>query len=93
MEVYFVHNGYCGCSYGVPSDPQLINVSDAAEIMKRASLTSDQVKSVIPPAQYAEENDYLYKLTGGNRFICFGDIKSCADINENKIRTPMRVHW
>ena len=93
MEVYFVHNGYCGWSYGTPSDPQVINVNDAAEIMKRANLTSDQVKSVIPPAQYADENDDLYKLTGGNRFICFGDIKSCADIDESKIKSPISFQW
>ena len=89
MEVYFVHNGYCGWSYGIPSDPQLINVSDAAEIMKRANLTADQVKS----AQYAKKADDLYNLTGGNRFICFGDIKSCADIDESKIRTPISIQW
>ncbi|WP_422909737.1 hypothetical protein ACOCLD_14985 [Pseudomonas sp. MAC6] len=64
MAAYFVHNGFCGWSYGTPSDPQLISFEDAAKIMQQAKLSSEQVKQTIPPAQYATEADDLYYLTG-----------------------------
>ena len=93
MKQYFLHNGYCGWSYGAPSDPQLIKAEDAAEIMKGANLTSDQVSFTLPPAQYAEENDELYALTGKNRFICFAEIDKCADVKQEKINVPLEIQW
>jgi anaerobic selenocysteine-containing dehydrogenase len=93
MAAYFVHNGFCGWSYGTPSDPQLISFEDAAKIMQQAKLSSEQVKQKIPPAQYATEADYLYYLTGKNRFLCFGNIHECADINSTKVNSALHVEW
>lgn len=93
MAEYFLHNGYSGWSYGTPRAPQLVSAEDAAEIMRRANLSSVQVSLVIPPAQYATEDDVLYDLTGKNRFICFGEIEACADLNREKISVPMKIQW
>lgn len=93
MAQYFIHNGYCGWSYGTPSDPQLVSVEDAAELMRRASLSSDQVSTVIPPAQYANEDEPLYGLTGKNRFIFFGNAADCADVDHGKISIPFKIQW
>ncbi|OFW78619.1 MAG: hypothetical protein A2W44_06480 [Acinetobacter sp. RIFCSPHIGHO2_12_41_5] len=93
MAAYFVHNGFCGWSYGTPSDPQLISLEDAAKIMQQANFSSEQVKQTIPPAQYATETDDLYFLTGKNRFLCFGNIYECADIKSTKINSALNIKW
>ncbi|MCS4307820.1 hypothetical protein M2404_002168 [Rheinheimera pacifica] len=93
MAQYFIHNGYCGWSYGTPSDPQLVSAEDAAELMRRAGLSADQVSTVIPPAQYANEDEPLYGLTGNNRFIFFGEAAECADVDHGKISSPFRIQW
>jgi hypothetical protein len=93
MEKYFLHNGYCGWSYGTPSDPQLVTVEDAAEIMKRANLVADQVSLVVPAAQYSDGSDKLYSVTGNNRFIFLGQVGQCSDVNQEKVNTPIEIQW
>mgnify|MGYP003633851200 CR=1 FL=1 len=93
MARYFVHNGYCGWSYGSPSNPKLVSVEDAAEIMRRANLSSDEVSLVLPPAQYANEDELMFHLTGNNRFIFFGEIEVCADVDHEKVTTPLDIQW
>lgn len=93
MSQFFVHNGYSGWSYGTPSDPQLISASDAAKLMEAIGLSTDQVEQVIPPAQYAKEGEPLFHLTGGNRFLCYGDLYGRLDINQTKISAPLVIDW
>jgi len=93
MPQYFVHNGYAGWAYGTPSDPQLVSVEDASRLMQSANLSPDQVALMIPAAQYAETDDKLYKATGGNRFLFFGDFTACVDVNPDKVSTALSVDW
>jgi hypothetical protein len=93
MSQYFVHNGYSGWSYGTPSDPQLVSTEDAVRLMQAASLSADQVALILPPAQYAETGDSLFKATSGNRFIFFGDGIGCADIDPCKVATALVIDW
>lgn len=93
MSQYFVHNGYCGWSYGTPSDPQLVSAEDAAKLMRSVNLSSDQVALIQPPAQYAETGQSLFELTGGNRFLFFGSSTECADVNPDKVATPLTINW
>ena len=93
MPQYFVHNGYWGWSYGVPCDPQLISDGDAERLMSLAGLTMPQVAEVVPPAQYASENDALFFQTGGNRFLCYGNINACVDVRSDKCREPLLIPW
>ena len=93
VKSYFIHNGYSGWSYGTPSDPQLISREDAAEIMRCAKLTDEQVGQTIPAAQYANADDLLFKLTDNNRFICFGDINACMDKQQSKIENALKIEW
>lgn len=93
MSQFFVHNGYAGWSYGTPSDPQLIPANDAAKLMRAAGLSAARVEQAIPPAQYASEGEPLFHLTGGNRFLYYGDLSSCFDINQAKISTPLVINW
>ncbi|WP_312319876.1 hypothetical protein [Stenotrophomonas sp.] len=93
MPSYFVHNGYSGWSYGTPSDPQLISASDAAKLMKVAGLTAEQVSLIVPPAQYAESGDALFAATNCNRYLFFGDLSECADVDSGKVDTPMHIAW
>ncbi|WP_313460703.1 hypothetical protein [Stenotrophomonas sp.] len=93
MPKYFVHNGYSGWSYGTPSDPKLISASDAAKLMKQAGLTADQVSQIVPPAQYAESGDALFAATKCNRFLFFGDLTDCVDVDSGKVDAPMHVKW
>lgn len=90
---YFVHNGYCGWAYGTPSNPQIILESDAIKLMQVAELNIEQISTQIPPAQFAEENTELYKLFGKNRFLQYGKILDCTDINQAKISEPLDVVW
>ena len=93
MSQYFVHNGYSGSSYGTPSDPQLVSAEDAARLMREAGLSSDQVALILPPAQYAETDDRLFKVTSGNRFLFFGNGIDCTDIDPGKLATPLVIDW
>ena len=93
MSQYFVHNGYCGWSYGTPSDPQLVSTEDAARLMRSANLSSDQVALILPPAQYAETGESLFEVTGGNRFLFFGNCTECADVNPDKVAKPLVINW
>jgi hypothetical protein len=93
MADFFVHNGYLGWSYGTPSDPQLISASDAERIMRLAHVTMLQAQEIIPPAQYAQEGDYLFELTGGNRFLYFGNASDCANIHQGKVSSPLPISW
>lgn len=90
---YFVHNGYIGWSYGAPGNPQLITSEDAAELMERAGLSYEEVRADFPPALFAEEDEPLYRLFGGNRFLQYGEIEKCADIKKAKISNPLKVNW
>ncbi len=90
---YFVHNGYCGWSYGTPSNPQLITAADALRLMQVAGISQDQVELFIPPAQYAEEGELLFKLTGGNRFIVFATASEMADVQPTKVSQPLHIGW
>lgn len=90
---YFVHNGFSGWAYGTPSDPQLISPKDALELFRRASLTIEQVRRVDPPAQFADAETPLFKLLGGNRFLCFADIENCTDKRTQKTSRPLVIDW
>jgi hypothetical protein len=61
--------------------------------MDYANLNTEQVLQVIPPAQYATEEESLYFLTGKNRFLCLGNISECADIHETKASTELNIEW
>ncbi|WP_282297025.1 hypothetical protein [Stenotrophomonas sp. PS02289] len=93
MPSYFVHNGYSGWSYGTPSDPQLICASDAAKLMKVAGLTAEQVSLIVPPAQYAESGDTLFAATNCNRYLFFGDLRDCVDVDYSNVDKPMHIAW
>ncbi|MGE8212092.1 MAG: hypothetical protein ACN6Q8_00735, partial [Stenotrophomonas sp.] len=90
---YWIHNGYSGWSYGTPSDPQLITIEDAARIMIATGLTSDQVSFACPAAQYAETGEHLFRLTGENRFLFYGSLAECMDINPEKVAIPLTIEW
>lgn len=93
MADFFVHNGYLGWSYGTPSDPQLISTPDAERIMRLANVTLLQAQQIIPPAQYAQEGDHLFELTGGNRFLYFGNVSDCAGVQQSKVSSPLPINW
>ena len=93
MSQYFVHNGYSGWAYGTPSDPQLVSVEDASRLMMSANLSPDQVAFAVPVAQYAETGDKLFLATGGNRFLFFGELTECVDVNPEKIGTALSIDW
>lgn len=93
MSQYFVHNGYSGWAYGTPSDPQRVSAEDAAELMRRANLSSDQVALVLPPAQYAEAGDGIFEVTCGNRFLFSGNYEGCVDVNPSKVSVPLVINW
>ncbi len=93
MSRYYVHNGYSGWSYGMPSNPQLISPEDAAKLMKSAGLSSMQVSTTLPPAQYAEAGTRLFDVTGGNRFLFFGDYTECFDVDAGKVSSPLIIDW
>jgi hypothetical protein len=61
--------------------------------MEIVGLSTPQVEQVIPPAQYAKEGESLFHLTGGNRFLCYGDLYGCLDINQTKISAPLVIDW
>ena len=90
---YFVHNGYCGWSYGTPGDPQLIAEEDAQELMHRSNLSMEQISANFPPAQFAEPDSPLFVLLGGNRFLAFSNIQKCGDRHQRKINTPLHIDW
>jgi len=93
MPMYLVHNGYCGWSYGTPSDPQLVSARDAAEIMRRANLSMDQVRLCVPAAQYANGGEPLCDLTGGNRFLFLGEVSQCVEVDSKKVDLPLHIKW
>ncbi|WP_424684237.1 hypothetical protein [Frateuria sp. YIM B11624] len=93
MPDFFVYNGYLGWSYGTPSDPQLISASDAERIMVLANITLSQAQQIIPAAQYAQQGDQLFQLTGGNRFLYLGDASDCANIQQAKVSSPLSINW
>lgn len=90
---YFVFNRHFGWSYGTPNNPQLITAEDAAELMKRAGLSKDDVAIAFPPAQFAEEGEPLFEKFGGNRYLMYGDFEKCAGKEEEKITKPLEVSW
>lgn len=90
---YWVHNGYCGWSYGTPSDPQLITAEDAARIMAAVGLRPGEIALSCPAAQYAKAGDALSELTGGNRFLFHGSLSECVDVNPDKVARPLHIDW
>jgi hypothetical protein len=90
---YFVHNGYCGWSYGTPSNPQVLLESDALKLMQITGLNLEQVSTQMPPAQFTEKNTELYELFAKNRFLQYGRILDCTDINNIKISEPLNIIW
>lgn len=93
MPQYLIHNGFSGWSYGTPQDPTLISAEDAAKIIAHANLSKDDVSTMCPPAQYANTNDKLFKATLNNRFIYFGNVNDCTDVNPEKTSTPLKIDW
>jgi hypothetical protein len=93
MEFY-VHNGYLGWSYGTPTNPQLVSAEDAERLMRMSGVTMEQLqRDHMRAAQYAKEGDSLFHLTGGNRFLVYGDIRACAGLQTDKIATPLAIIW
>ena len=90
---FWLHNGYCGWSYGTPSNPQLVSAEDAIRIMSMAGLTMEAVSTSVPAATYAEEGDHLFRITGCNRFLFYGTIAECADTRPTKVAEPMAINW
>ena len=90
---YFVHNGYSGWSYGTPSDPQLIAEKDALLLIDHAGLTLEEISTSLPPAEFAETESELYFKFGKNRFLQFGDITQCADVDKQKASRPLKIVW
>jgi hypothetical protein len=90
---FFIHDGYCGWAYGCPSDPCLISPEDAHKLMALAGLTMSQVAEDIPPAQYAQTGDDLFRITGGNRFLRYGTLENCADVKPERVNEPFTIIW
>jgi hypothetical protein len=93
MEFY-VHNGYLGWSYGTPMNPQLVSDDDARRLMQIAGLTIEQLQSDhMRAAQYANEGDSLFDMTGGNRFLAYGEFRACSDLQADKVTVPLAINW
>jgi hypothetical protein len=82
-KVWYIHDDYSGWSYGTPSSPSLISDSDSLRLMKIAGAQVEGAAAIFPPVQYAQNNDALYHLTNRNRFIAFGFIVECMDIDND----------
>lgn len=61
--------------------------------MKVAGLSAEQVSTIVPPAQYAESGDALFAATKCNRFLFFGGLTDCVDVDSSKVGEAMHVAW
>ena len=81
---FFVHDGYCGWSYGCPLNPIPVTLKTAARLL-RIVCRLRPYKEVLseleiePSAiEYADEHSQFYQLTSNNRFLAFISPKLCG---------------
>jgi hypothetical protein len=93
MKQYFVHNGFSAGSGKLPADPQLISEQDADKLMQFAGLEPKHVGNLTPPAQFAEEGDWLFRLFANNRFLCYADPTLFSHACPRKKGEPLALNW